>query len=215
MSMEKTGTGSEQICEHHGKTATGEVSVPVLAYDNWQTVEAAAKVVLGEPLVAFIAQCRQEAHPESQLIAVLHKVQAQFGHLGDAQLDAVAQLLQVPAAKVAGVASFYHFFRLKPRGKYMINVCLGTACYVKGADRVAQKVIEELGISWGETSSDGIFTLEGARCLGTCGLAPVVMVDEQIHGNVTPDQVPVLLETYLKKARGEGLTPHRRDTAKG
>ena len=97
---------------------------------------------------------------ESQLIAVLHKVQAQFGYLGDAHFDAVAQLLQVPAAKVAGVASFYHFFRLKPRGKFMINVCLGTACYVKGADRVAQKVIEELGITWGETSKDGVFTLE-------------------------------------------------------
>jgi NADH:ubiquinone oxidoreductase subunit E len=109
--------------------------------------------------------------------------------------------MQVPSAKVAGVASFYHFFRLKPRGKFMINVCLGTACYVKGADRVAQKVIDELGITWGETSKDGVFTLEGSRCLGTCGLAPVVMIDEQIHGDVTPDQVPMLLETYLKKAR--------------
>ncbi len=171
--------------------------------DNWSAVEAAAKLVLGEPLAAMIEQCRQQPHPESQLIAVLHKVQAHFGHLGAAHLDAVAQLMQVPAAKVSGVADFYHFFRLTPRGKFIINVCLGTACYVKGADRVAQKVMEELGISWGETTSDGIFTLEAARCLGTCGLAPVVMVDEQIHGNVTPDQVPILLETYLKKARGE------------
>ena len=109
--------------------------------------------------------------------------------------------MQVPAAKVAGVASFYHFFRLKPRGKFMINVCLGTACYVKGADRVAQKIIEELGITWGETSKDGIFTLEGSRCLGTCGLAPVVMIDDEIHGDVTPDQVPAMLEKYLKKAK--------------
>jgi len=99
--------------------------------DNWEQVEAAAKLVLGEPIVALIAKYRDEPHPESQLIAVLHKVQSQFGHLGNAHLDAVAQLLQVPAAKVAGVASFYHFFRLKPRGKFMINVCLGTACYVK------------------------------------------------------------------------------------
>jgi NADH:ubiquinone oxidoreductase subunit E len=105
---------------------------------------------------------------------------------------------------VAGVASFYHFFRLKPRGKYVINVCLGTACYVKGGDRVAQKFMEELGIQWGETSSDGIFTLDAARCLGTCGLAPVVMIDEQIHGNVTPDHVPVILDQYLKEAR-EGV----------
>ena len=109
--------------------------------------------------------------------------------------------MQVPAAKVAGVASFYHFFRLQPRGRFIINVCLGTACYVKGADRVARKLIEELGITWGETSKDGIFTLEQARCLGTCGLAPVVMIGEEVHGQVTPDQVPGILEKYLRKAR--------------
>jgi NADH:ubiquinone oxidoreductase subunit E len=169
--------------------------------DNWMEVEAAAKLVLGEPVVAFIEERRGRPHPESQLIAVLHRVQAEFGYLADAHLDAVAQLMQVPAAKVAGVASFYHFFRLKPRGRFMINVCLGTACYVKGAERVAEKIIEELGITWGETSKDGVFTLEASRCLGTCGLAPVVMIDEQIHGEVTPDQVPALLEKYLKKAK--------------
>jgi NADH:ubiquinone oxidoreductase subunit E len=170
--------------------------------DNWEEVEAAAKVVLGPAVVAAIEKYRGQPHAESQLIAVLHKVQAEFGYLSESHLDAVAQLLQVPAAKVAGVASFYHFFRLKPRGKFMISVCLGTACYVKGAERVAQKITEELGITWGETSKDGVFTLEAARCLGTCGLAPVVMIDQQIHGDVTPDQVPALLEKYLKKAKG-------------
>ena len=169
--------------------------------DNWSAVEQAARMVLGEPIVAFIGECRRQPNPESQLIAVLHKVQSQYGYLADAHLDAVAQLMQVPAAKVAGVASFYHFFRLKPRGKFIINVCLGTACYVKGAERVAQKIIDELGITWGETGKDGVFTLEGTRCLGTCGLAPVVMIDEEIHGELTPDQVPALLEKYLKKAK--------------
>jgi NADH-quinone oxidoreductase E subunit len=169
--------------------------------DNWAEVEAAAKTVLGEEIVSLIEKFRAEPHPESQLIAVLHKVQSQYGYLAKAHLDAVAQLLQVPAAKVADVASFYHFFRLKPRGKFMINVCLGTACYVKGADQVAKKVMDELGITWGETTKDGVFSLEGTRCLGTCGLAPVVMIDEEIHGEVTPDQVPALLEKYLKKAK--------------
>ncbi|MBN1395169.1 MAG: NADH-quinone oxidoreductase subunit NuoE [Pirellulales bacterium] len=169
--------------------------------DNWEQVEAAAKTVLGERLAEYIRRATEKPHPESQLIAVLHEVQSEFGYLAEAHLDAVAQLMQVPAAKVAGVASFYHFFRLKPRGKFMINVCLGTACYVKGAERVAQKITEELGITWGETSKDGVFTLEGSRCLGTCGLAPVVMIDDEIHGEVTPDQVPALLEKYLKKAR--------------
>jgi NADH:ubiquinone oxidoreductase subunit E len=169
--------------------------------DNWDQVRATAAEKLSDEIVAFIETCRAGPQPESQLIAVLHRVQDHFGHLAGEQLDAVAQLLQVPAAKVAGVASFYHFFRLKPRGRFMINICMGTACYVNGADRVAQRMTEELGISWGETSSDGLFTLEGSRCLGTCGLAPVVMIDGEIYGNVTPDQVPIILEKYLEKSR--------------
>ena len=175
--------------------------------DNWEDVEATARRVLGEEIVAFIDECRagseSRAERDSQLIAVLHKVQAQFGYLAEAHLDAVAQLMQVPAAKVAGVASFYHYFRLSPRGKFIINVCLGTACYVKGADRVAQKLIDELGITFGETSTDGIFSLEAARCIGTCGLAPVLMVGDEVHPQVTPDQVPLILEKYLDKARRE------------
>ena len=171
--------------------------------DNWHEVRAAACEKLPGEIVALVEECRRGPQPDSRLIAVLHRVQAHFGYLGVEQLGAVAQLMQIPSAKVAGVASFYHFFRLKPRGKHMINVCLGTACYVKGADRVAQRLIEELGIAWSETSSDGIFTLEGSRCLGTCGLAPVVMVDDEIYGNVTPDDVPILLEKYLKQARQE------------
>jgi NADH:ubiquinone oxidoreductase subunit E len=169
--------------------------------DNWEQVKAASQLVLGEKVTAAIEKYRAESHPESQLIAVLHKVQSEFGYLSDSHLNAVAQLMQVPAAKVAGVASFYHFFRLTPRGKFMINVCIGTACYVKGAELIAQKFMDELGITWGETTKDGVFTLEAARCLGTCGLAPVVVIDDQVHGDVTPDQVPALLEKYLKKAR--------------
>ncbi len=171
------------------------------ATDNWEQVEAAAREILGDEIAELIDVCRRGPEPESQLIAVLHRVQDRFGYLGGEHLDAVAQLMQIPAAKVAGVASFYHYFRLKPRGRFMIRVCLGTACYVKGADRIAQKVMDELGITWGETSSDGVFTMEGSRCLGTCGLAPVVMVEDQIHGHVTPDEVPIILEKYLAKAR--------------
>jgi NADH:ubiquinone oxidoreductase subunit E len=172
--------------------------------DNWQQVESLARERLGEPIAAFIDECRGGPQPESQLIAVLHRVQANYGYLSPEHLDAVAQLLQVPAAKVAGVASFYHFFRLEPRGKFTISVCLGTACYVKGSDRLAQKLMGELGITWGETSKDGLFTLEEARCLGTCGIAPVIMIDNQIHGQVTPDQVPGILEKYIKRAKEAG-----------
>ena len=170
--------------------------------DNREQVFTAARAALGEPVVQFIDECLKRPYPASRLISVLHKVQAQYGFLSEEHLQAVAQLMQVPAAKVAGVASFYHFFRLKPRGKYTINICMGTACYVKGAERVAQKIIDELGVGWGETSKDGVFTLEGSRCLGTCGLAPVVMIGDEVHANVTPDQVPVILEKYIKQSRG-------------
>ncbi len=171
--------------------------------DNWQLVQSTAQRVLGDSIVQFIQQCSSSAEPHSHLIAVLHKIQAQYGYLAEAHLDAVAQLMQIPAAKVAGVASFYHYYRLQPRGRYMINVCLGTACYVKGADRVAQKLTEELGIKFGETTTDGVFTLEGSRCLGTCGLAPVLMIDDEVHAQVTPDQIPAILERYMAKVRKE------------
>ncbi len=172
--------------------------------DNREQVRAAAEQTLGPEIVAFIRDSLAGPHSDSRLITVLHRVQDRLGYLGSEQLDAVAQLMEIPAAKVAGVASFYHFFRLKPRGKFMINVCMGTACYVQGADHVAQKLIDELGITWGETTPDGVFTLEGSRCLGTCGLAPVVMVDDEVHGNVTPDDVPLIVDKYIKRAREEG-----------
>ena len=170
--------------------------------DNWEYVQNMSRQVLGEPICRFIDECRGNPQPESQLIAILHRVQAKYGWLNAAHLDAIAQLLQVPAATVSGVASFYHFFRLQPRGKFIINVCLGTACYVKGAERVAQRMIGELGITWGETSKDGLFSLEAARCVGCCGLAPVVVIDGEVHGEVTADHVPVILGKYLKKAKG-------------
>jgi NADH-quinone oxidoreductase E subunit len=169
--------------------------------DNWKSVEAASEATLTPEIVAFIRECHDRKHPESQLISVLHKVQGHFGFIGPEQLEAVAQLLRVPSAKVAGVATFYHFFRLKPRGKYIINVCMGTACYVKGSDQIAQRLKDELGIDFGETTKDGIFTLEATRCLGTCGLAPVLMVGDTIHGRLTPDQIPAIVKDYIEKAK--------------
>ncbi len=139
------------------------------------------KALLPPEVVAFIEKTAKLPHPKSQLISVLHKVQEHSGYISRQQIDAVAQLMQIPTAEVSGVATFYHFFRLKPRGKYTINICMGTACYVKGADKVANKVVEELGITFGETTRDGMFTLEQTRCLGTCGLAPVVMINEDVH----------------------------------
>ncbi len=176
--------------------------------DTWPEVAAASREALTPSVVEHIEQAHATANPESHLIAILHEVQSHFGYLGSKQLDAVAQLMQIPAAKVSGVASFYHFFRLEPTGRYKISVCLGTACYVKGSEAVAQKLREELGITFGETTKDGMFTLEPSRCLGTCGLAPVLMIGDEVHSKVSPDRVPVILQKYIDRARAE-------DAAKG
>ncbi len=174
---------------------------PIPSTDNWAEVEARAKAALTPEIVAFIDERRAGPEPQSNLIQVLHMVQAHFGYLDRSHMDAVAQLMQIPAAKVSGVATFYHYFRLRPAGRYIIRVCLGTACYVKGADRIVERLKEELGIDFGETSKDGLFSLEPSRCLGTCGLAPVIMIGDNVHGPLTPDQVPVLLAKYIEEAR--------------
>jgi NADH:ubiquinone oxidoreductase subunit E len=167
--------------------------------DNANEVMAVSRKALPAPLLDYITQVMNGPEPHSQLISVLHKVQGHFGYLGREQIDAVAQLMRIPQAKVTGVATFYHFFRLKPRGRFMVHVCLGTACYVKGASEIAERFKEELGVDFGETSKDGLFSLESSRCLGTCGLAPVVMIDEEVHGKVKPEQVRALLDTYRSK----------------
>lgn len=169
--------------------------------DNWPEIEAKSKDALSPEIVDFIEAHRGSPEAKSHLIQVLHMVQGRFGWLSPERIDAVAQLMQVPAARVSGVATFYHYFRLRPRGKFVIRVCLGTACYVKGAERVAQKVKEELGIDYGETSTDGVFSLEGSRCLGTCGLAPVIMIEDEVHGPITLDQIPALIERYMEQAQ--------------
>lgn len=164
-------------------------------------IDAASRAALPQDIVDWIDSCMRGPEPHSQLISTLHMVQSHFGYLSREHMDAVAQLMQLPTAKVYGVATFYHFFRLKPRGRFVINVCLGTACYVKGADRVVEKIKDELGIDFGETTTDGLFSLDASRCLGTCGLAPVMMIGDDVHGQVTPDKVPALLERYIAMAR--------------
>jgi NADH:ubiquinone oxidoreductase subunit E len=167
--------------------------------DNWTEIKEACEAVLPKNVVEYIAKHRGSTHSESHLIAILHMVQASLGYLPKEQMNAVAQLAQIPLAKVTGVATFYHYFRLHPRGKHMINVCMGTACYVKGADKVAQRLMDDLGIQFGETTKDGQFSLESTRCVGTCGLAPVMVVDDQVHGPVEPGDIATILDKYIKK----------------
>lgn len=155
---------------------------------------------LAPEIVAFIEQCHGRPHSESFLISVLHKVQHRYGYLSEAHMQQVAEQLGVPASTVSGVATFYHFFRLHPVGRYNIQFCMGTACYVKGAQQVLDAFREELGIEIGEVSKDGLFSLEATRCLGVCGLAPVIMINEEVHGKLTPQDVPGLINQYRQRA---------------
>lgn len=152
---------------------------------------------LDQPILDFIQECMQREHPRSYLISVLSKVQQKYGYLSKEHMDEVAHIMNIATSRVYGVATFYHFFRLKPQGKHKISVCMGTACFVKGADRILDAFKSELGINFGETTKDGMFSLENTRCLGVCGLAPVVMINNEIHGHVTPGQVPELISKTM------------------
>lgn len=130
------------------------------------------------------------------LIQVLHRAQEIFGYLPPEVQQFISERMGIPPSKVYGVVTFYNFFRTVPQGKHVINVCLGTACHVKGADRVVQILREELGIGIGQTSEDHQFTLSAVRCLGACGLAPVMMVDEEVYGKLDRAKIKDALSKY-------------------
>lgn len=133
---------------------------------------------------------------EGSLINVLHRAQEIFGYLPDEILEYVAKKLNVPRSSVYGVVTFYHFFSRVPKGRHTISVCLGTACYVRGGNNVYDKIVKTLGIKAGETTQDGRFSLDLVRCVGACGLAPVVVIDKDTYGRSTPDKVVTLLNKY-------------------
>ncbi len=149
-------------------------------------------------LKAFIEEARKKDHPESQLIAILHKAQALYGYLDTAVMDEVALAMQIPTAHIWGVATFYHYFNLKPKGRHTISVCLGTACFVKGAEEIIRTIKDELKVNFGDTTEDKLFTLQETRCLGACGLAPVMMIDDKIYGELTPKKTLEILKAYRK-----------------
>jgi NADH-quinone oxidoreductase E subunit len=154
-------------------------------------------------------QERIDAHagqPE-KLIGVLHLVQEELGHIPTEIQEQVADSLDVPVAQVYGVVTFYHFFRTQPVGAHTIRLCLGTACHVRGAEDVLDTLESELGIGIGETTTDGLFTLEAIRCLGTCALAPVMMIDDEVHGRLTPQSVRDIIKTYLDADTGKAGAP--------
>jgi NADH:ubiquinone oxidoreductase subunit E len=130
------------------------------------------------------------------LIPVLEEAQVALEYLPMAVQKKIAQELNLPLSRVYGVVTFYSFFTMTPRGKYTVRVCLGTACYVRGGKAIAEALKKEFGIQDGETTPDRMFTLETIRCLGACGLGPVMVVNEDVHGRVKPSKVKEILSQY-------------------
>ncbi|WP_125152525.1 NADH-quinone oxidoreductase subunit NuoE [Clostridium rectalis] len=133
---------------------------------------------------------------EGSLIAILHKAQNIFGYLPQEIQEFIAKQLNIPVSKVYGVVTFYSYFNTEPKGKYVINVCMGTACFVRGAGEVVEELQKKLNIKVGETTTDGKYTLQILRCVGACGLAPVVTVNDKVYGHFTKNNVDKLLEEY-------------------
>lgn len=146
-----------------------------------------------EKLQTVIDQWRDKEGP---LMPVLHSAQEIFGCLSLEVQKFVSKELDIPVSDIYGVATFYSQFTLKPKGKYKIGVCMGTACYVKGSQAILDELIKELGLQVGETSEDGLFTLDGTRCLGACGLAPIMMINDQVYGRLKPEDIKGIIDKY-------------------
>lgn len=143
--------------------------------------------------------CKSFNNEGGELINVLHKTQEHFGYLPAEVQEVIAQELNISVAKVYGVVTFYSFFTMKPKGKFPISVCTGTACYVRGAEKVLNEFKRQLNLEMGETTEDGKYSLAGLRCVGACGLAPVVLVGDKTYGRVSPDKVKDILAEYADK----------------
>ncbi len=149
--------------------------------DNWEKIDAVIEEGRDVP---------------GALISVLRKCQEIVGYLPRELLDYIAQGLRLSSSQVFGVATFYSFFSLTPKGRNTIKVCTGTACYVKGVKEALSRIYNQYGITTGETTEDRRFSLEGVRCLGACGLAPVMVVNADVYGNISPDSAINILERY-------------------
>jgi NADH:ubiquinone oxidoreductase subunit E len=148
------------------------------------------------------------------LIPVLQIAQGIYGYLPERVLKRIALSLEKSYSEVAGVVGFYSFFSIVPRGAHLVRVCLGTACYVRGGKQLLEAFKQELGIDVGGTTPDGLFSLEVARCFGACGLAPTVMIDEDVHQRVKPLKVRAILEAYRSGAGGNGNGSAKKSASK-
>ncbi len=149
-----------------------------------------------DALAAFVDVWKDKP---GNLIMVLHKAQEEYGYIPRTIAVELSRMLDVPLAKIYGVTTFYHFFKLEKPGKHTLQVCLGTACYLKGSADLIQGLETHLGVGVNQTTTDGEFTLEAVRCVGCCGLAPVMVINEKVYPQMTSDAVKIVLDTIFQE----------------
>lgn len=162
-----------------------------------QTVHNGCRERTPEEQYALLEQVIGDyAADEKNLIQILHMAQAIFGYLPLPVQRFVAERMDIPLSRVSGVVTFYSFFSTQPKGRHTIQICLGTACYVRGGKRVVEHLRDRLGVELGGTTEDGKFTLEVARCIGACGLAPAMMIDDVVYKQVNVNKMETILSKY-------------------
>ncbi len=162
-------------------------------------INTAAEKRKKEEFIEYLENRYDEGYHNAALMSILHKAQEIFGYISTEAMEETSKHLGIPTAHIWGVVTFYHYFTLTPRGKYVISVCLGTACYVKGGKRILNKLKDELKIGLDETTEDMLFTLEAKYCLGCCGLAPVMMINGEVYEKLTTKKVTEIISGLRKK----------------
>jgi len=153
-------------------------------------------VKLTAELLEFIGKWKEKP---GNLIMILHKVQEEYGYISREVSLQLSRMMEVPLAKIYGVITFYHFFKLEKPGRHIISVCMGTACYLKGGEDLIADIEELLGLPVNTMTEDGEFSLEAVRCVGCCGLAPVLTIDGEVFGKITKEQLPAIIAQFQGK----------------
>jgi len=154
---------------------------------------ATAEIEFSKELTDFIEEWKVKP---GNLIMILHRIQGEFGYIPREAAEKLARLTDTPLAKIYGVITFYHFFKTTRPGKHSIQICLGTACYLKGGQEILDEAQSILNIKGDEVTDDGLFSIDPVRCLGCCGLAPVINIGNDVYGKVTKEQLPEIIQKY-------------------
>jgi NADH-quinone oxidoreductase subunit E len=154
---------------------------------------AVAQMEFSAELVGFIEEWKKKP---GSLIMMLHRIQEEYGYISRESAEKLAKMIDMPMAKIYGVVTFYHYFKTTKPGKNRIAVCMGTACYLKGGQGMIEECESILNIKEGEVTDDGLFSIDSVRCLGCCGLAPVMMVGNEVYGKLTKEQLPEIIAKY-------------------